>query len=134
MFNAQCSMFNQGKFVRTFIGLLLVLTGCATPRGAAPRELHRDSLILSERRLDSIYVSTERLVDRTADTVYVRERQVEFRYLLQRDTIFVSRVDSIPYEVRITEYRPLPLKLSWRSIFVFLLILFFISLIKRCYS
>ena len=134
MFNAQCSMFNQGKFVRTFIGLLLVLTGCASHRSATPRELHRDSLVLSERRLDSIYVSTERLVDRTADTVYVRERQVEFRYLQLHDTLFVTRIDSIPYEVRITEYRPLPMKLSWKSIFVFLLILFFISLIKRCHS
>lgn len=111
-----------------------MLTGCATHRGAAPRELHRDSLILSERRLDSIYVSTERLVDRTADTVYVRERQVEYRYLQHRDTIFLSRVDSIPYEVRVTEYRPLPLKLSWKPIFVLLLILFLISIIKRCRS
>ena len=123
-------MFNQGKFVRTFIGLLLVLTGCATHRSATPRELHRDSLILSERRLDSIYVSTERLVDRTADTVYVRERQVEFRYLLHRDTIFLSRVDSIPVEVRVTEYRSLPLKISWKTLLLLFLILLLINKIR----
>ena len=130
MFNAQCSMFNQGKFVRTFIGLLLVLTGCASHRSVTPRELHRDSLVLSERRLDSIYVSTERLVDRTADTVYVRERQVEFRYLQLHDTLFVTRIDSIPYEVRVTEYRSLPLKISWKSIVILFLILLLTNKIK----
>ena len=112
----------------------MMLTGCASPRGTAPRELHRDSLVLSERRLDSIYVSTERLVDRTADTVYVRERQVEYRYLLHRDTIFLSRVDSIPFEVRVTEYRSLPLKFSRKSLLVIILILFLFSLMKRCHS
>lgn len=113
---------------------ILAFTSCATHRSVTPRELHRDSLVLSERRLDSIYVSTERLVDRTADTVYVRERQVEFRYLQLHDTLFVTRIDSIPYEVRITEYRTLPWKFSWKSIPIILLILFLFSLIKRCHS
>ena len=89
-----------------------------------------DSLVLSERRLDSIYVSTERLVDITADTVYVRERQVEFRYLQLHDTLFVTRIDSIPYEVRVTEYRSLPWKLSWKSLLILFLILLLINKIK----
>ena len=116
------------------IGLLLLLTGCASHRSATPRELHRDSLILSERRLDSIYVSTERLVDKTADTVYVRERQVEFRYLQFHDTLFVTRIDSIPYEVRVPEYRSLPLKITWKSFFILFLMLLLITIIKRCLS
>ena len=107
-----------------------MFTGCATHQSATPRELHRDSLILSERRLDSIYVSTERLVDRTADTVYVRERQVEFRYLQLHDTLFLTRIDSIPYEVRVTAYRTQPLKFSWKTLLLLFLILLLINKIK----
>ena len=47
----------------------------------------------------------DRQLDRTRDTVYLRDVSVEYRYRLLRDTIYKTRVDSIPYQVTVTEVK-----------------------------
>ena len=74
-----------------------LLAGCGTPRKTPVVErVIRDTLYLHQVQYDSVFVSQERYVDRSRDTLYVQERSVEHRYRLQRDTLRIHRVDSIP--------------------------------------
>ena len=74
-----------------------LLTGCGTQRKLPVIErIQRDTVYLHQVQYDSIFVSQERYVDRSHDTLYVQERSVEHRYRLQRDTLRIHQVDSVP--------------------------------------
>ena len=74
-----------------------LLAGCGTQRKLPVVErVTRDTLYLHQVQYDSIYVYRDRYVDRSRDTVYVNDRSVAYRYRLQRDTLRIHRVDSIP--------------------------------------
>ena len=84
----------------------LVLTGCATRRQlqVVDRITH-DKLYQSNVHYDSIYVSQDKYIDRSRDTVYLRDVSVEYRYRHLRDTIYKVQHDSIPYQVTVTEVK-----------------------------
>ena len=87
----------------------LVLTGCASHRPLQVAEhVTRDTLYLSSQQYDSIYVFQDRQLDRSRDTLLIRETNTEFRYKLLRDTVYKVQHDSIPYEVRIETVREVP--------------------------
>ena len=74
-----------------------LLAGCGTPRKLPVVErIQRDTVYLHQVQYDSVFVSQERYVDRSRDTLYVQERSVEYRYRLQRDTLRIHQVDSVP--------------------------------------
>ena len=74
-----------------------LLTGCGTQRKTSVVErVIRDTLYLHQVQYDSVYVYRDRYVDRSRDTVYVNDRSVAYRYRLQRDTLRIHRVDSVP--------------------------------------
>ena len=74
-----------------------LLAGCGTPRKLPVVErIQRDTVYLHQVQYDSVFVSQERYVDRSRDTLYVQERNVEYRYRLLRDTLRIHQVDSIP--------------------------------------
>ena len=74
-----------------------LLAGCGTPRKLPVVErVTRDTLYLHQVQYDSVFVSQERYVDRSRDTLYVQERSVEHRYRRLTDTLRIHRVDSIP--------------------------------------
>ena len=74
-----------------------LLAGCGTPRRLPVVErVTRDTLYLHQVQYDSIYVYRDRYVDRSRDTVYVNDRSVAYRYRLQRDTLRIHQVDSVP--------------------------------------
>ena len=74
-----------------------LLAGCGTPRKLPVVErVTRDTLYLHPVQYDSIYVYRDRYVDRSHDTVYVNDRSVAYRYRLQRDTLRIHQVDSVP--------------------------------------
>ena len=91
----------------------LVLTGCATRRQlqVVDRITH-DTLYQSNVHYDSIYVSQDKYIDRSRDTVYLRDVSVEYRYRHLRDTIYKVQHDSIPYQVTVTEVKELTRPLS----------------------
>lgn len=47
----------------------------------------------------------DKLVDRSKDTIYIKDVSVEYRYKLLKDTIKVVERDSIPYQVTVTEVK-----------------------------
>ena len=74
-----------------------LLAGCGTPRKTSVVErVTRDTLYLHQVQYDSVYVYRDRYVDRSCDTVYVNDRSVAYRYRLQRDTLRIHQVDSVP--------------------------------------
>ena len=83
-----------------------LLAGCGTPRKTSVVErVTRDTLYLHQVQYDSVFVSQERYVDRSHDTVYVNDRSVAYRYRLQRDTLRIHQVDSVPV-IREVEHTP----------------------------
>ena len=91
----------------------LVLTGCATRRQlqVVDRITH-DTLYQSNVQYDSIYIFQDRQLDRSRDTVYLRDVSVEYRYRHLLDTIYKVQHDSIPYQVTVTEVKEITRPLS----------------------
>ena len=85
--------------------------GCA--RLAIWREMHTDTVYVTRQQYDSVYIYKDRWLDRTHDTVYIRELSTEYRYKLLRDTLRMVERDSVPYEVVRTETREVERPLSW---------------------
>ena len=119
---------------RLFIILLallsaLVLTGCATRRQlqVVDRITH-DTLYHSNVHYDSVFVSHDRTTDyhlnplnplkpSETDTVFIKDRTVEYRYRLLRDTVYRVKIDSIPVirevdVVKVERYVPAIYRLS----------------------
>ena len=92
--------------------------GCRSARQAAQliREVRTDTRYLSSQHYDSIYIFQERTSDyhmnplnplkpSETDTVFIKDVSVEYRYHLLRDTIYKTQIDSIPYQVTVTEVK-----------------------------
>ena len=74
-----------------------LLAGCGTQRKLPVVErIQRDTLYLHQVQYDSVFVSQERYVDRSRDTLYVQERSIEHRYRRLTDTLRIHQVDSVP--------------------------------------
>ena len=74
-----------------------LLTGCGTQRKLPVVErVMRDTVQVTNVKQDSVFIYRDRTVDRSHDTVYINDRSVAYRYRLQRDTLRIHRVDSIP--------------------------------------
>ena len=111
------------------LALLALLSGCKSLPSRSVERITRDTVYIHNQRLDSVYVYQDRLIDRTQDTLHVKETRVEYRYRLLRDTIHHFHRDSIPYEVIV--YRERPLRSTVRSGLV-TLALFIIYLFILC--
>ena len=116
--------------------------GCRSAKQAAQliREVRTDTLYLNSQHYDSIYIFQERTSDyhmnplnplkpSETDTVFIKDVSVEYRYKLLRDTVYQTRVDSIPIlrEVEVVrEVRHIPWYaklLSWIGTLALLLLL-----------
>ena len=113
--------------------------GCRSAKQAAQlvREVHTDTLYLSNVQYDSIFVFNDRLLDRSRDTVYIKDSILEYRYRLLRDTIYKTQIDSIPIlrEVEVVrEVRHIPWYaklLSWIGTLALLFLLIRVILYLR---
>ena len=92
----------------------LVLTGCATRRQLqfVDRITH-DTLYQSNVHYDSIYVSQDKYIDRSRDTLLIKDKTVEYRYRLLRDTVYKTRIDSIPFIHEVEVIREVPRDRNW---------------------
>lgn len=95
--------------------ILLTCCSCGTSRHATQLVEHvqKDTIYLSNVQYDSIYIYQDKLVDRSRDTLYIKDKSIEYRYKLLRDTVKVVQRDSIPYEVTITEVKEIQRPLTW---------------------
>ena len=121
------------KYLLFILSLVTFCTfiGCRSAKQATQliREVHTDTLYLSNVQYDSIFVFKDRQLDRSRDTVYIKDSILEYRYKLLRDTIYKTRIDSIPVirEVEVVrEVRHVPWYakvLSWIGTLAIILLL-----------
>ena len=89
------------KKIIIFLILLVVactLIGCATSRQAtqvAVASAH-DTVYFNKVLYDSVYIDNWHHIFHRADTVVVEKTKLEYRYKLLRDTVFRTRIDSVP--------------------------------------
>ena len=93
---------------------LLTVYSCSTSRHVTQlvERTSVDTVYLSNVQYDSIYIFQDRQLDRSRDTVYLRDVSVEYRYRHLRDTIYKVQHDSIPYQVTVTEVKEITRPLS----------------------
>ena len=114
-----------------------LLAGCGTQRELPVVErVTRDTLYLHQVQYDSVFVSQERYVDRSRDTLYVQERSVEYRYRLQRDTLRIHQVDSVPVIREVEVVREVA-RTPWyakllAAVGLFVVFLFILKIRKTC--
>ena len=86
---------------------LMGMMSCSTHRHAVTveREMHTDTVYVTRQQYDSIYIYNDKTLDRTKDTVYLRELSTEYRYKLLRDTLRIIETDTIyiPYGVKVAD-------------------------------
>lgn len=106
----------------------LVCCSCGSTKVATQLVEHTstDTIYLSNVQYDSIYIYQDHLLDRSRDTIYLKDVSIEYRYKLLRDTIYKTQVDSIPYQVTVTETKEIQRPLTWydrltRSVFWFVI-------------
>ena len=138
VFDKNNLIMNYKLYALLFLTLLTVYS-CSTSRPLSqPAEhLTRDTLYLSSQHFDSVFVFRDRLLDRSRDTVYLKDSILEYRYKLLRDTVYKTRVDSIPVlrEVEVVrEVRHIPWYaklLSWIGVIALILLLARLLLLLR---
>lgn len=98
-----------------FFLTLLVCCSCGSTKVVTQvvRDIRADTIYLSNTQYDSIYIYQDKYVDRTRDTLYIKDKSIEYRYRLLKDTIRVVERDSIPYQVTVTEVKEIQRPLTW---------------------
>ena len=113
---------------------LLVCCSCGSTKVVTQTVEHvrKDTVYLSNIQYDSIYVYQDHvsehhigkmepvtnlekdiLIPIRTDTLYIKDKSIEYRYKMLRDTIYKTQVDSIPYQVSITETKEITRPLTW---------------------
>ena len=143
--------------------LIALMTACGASKHVTQLVEHvqKDTVHLNSKQYDSIYIFQDRVsehhlgtlppttsggqylnIPTRTDTIYIKDKSIEYRYKLLRDTIYKVERDSIPYQVTVTEIKEITRPLTWydhlsRAIlwlnigFVILLFIRFIRKIKR---
>ena len=109
--------------------LIALMTACSASKHVTQvvHDTRVDTVYLNSKQYDSIYIYRELDKDyhkgafnpsaltshSSPDTVFLKDKSIEYRYKLLRDTIKVVQRDSIPYEVRITEIKEVPRPKTW---------------------
>lgn len=111
----QLPNYNQIMVIAIFIATCLACCSCSSTKAVTQqvRDVHTDTVYLSNMQYDSIYIYQDRLLDRSKDTTYLKDVSVEYRYRVLKDTVRIVERDSIPYEVTITEVKEIIRPLTW---------------------
>lgn len=94
---------------------LLVCCSCSSTKQVTQVVEHvsKDTVYLSTLQYDSIYIFESHSSDVVHDTTYIKEKSIEYRYKLIKDTVRETKLDSIPYEVTIIETKEITRPLTW---------------------
>ena len=114
--------------------LLLTCCSCGSTKHITQlvRDVRVDTVYLSNVQYDSIYIYQDHISEHhlgtlptnltpeqylntpmRTDTLYIKDKSIEYRYKMLRDTIYKTQVDSIPYQVTITEVKEIQRPLTW---------------------
>lgn len=138
--NHDATLRKLDRMIEIFIliGILsltcLVCCSCGTTRQVTQIVEHTsiDTVYLSNVQYDSIYIYKDHVSEHhlgkmdlvtnlekdiqipiRADTLYIKDVSIEYRYKMLRGTIYKTQVDSIPYQVIVTEIKEITRPLTW---------------------
>ncbi len=84
--------------------VLCCISSCTTTKYVPVVEYHTDTLIKKMTQRDSIYLHDSTIVREKGDTVLIERWHTRYRDREVHDTVYQSRVDSIPQPYPVTEY------------------------------
>jgi hypothetical protein len=83
---------------------LLLLTGCTTTKYVPVETVRTDTLKVTKYERDSIYIHDSTIVREKGDTMLIEKWHTRWRDRWHHDTVYQSRVDSVPKPYPVTEY------------------------------
>ena len=86
------------------IAAMLMLTGCTTTKYVPVIEHQTDTLIQRVVERDSIHVHDSIRVTEKGDTVTIERWHTQYRDRWHHDSVYVSKIDSVPAPYPVTEY------------------------------
>ena len=91
-------------FFLVTVVVLCCISSCTTTKYVPVVEYHSDTLIQKMTQRDSIYLHDSTIVREKGDTVLIERWHTRYRDREVHDTVYQSRVDSIPQPYPVTEY------------------------------
>ena len=90
---------------------LLLLTGCTTTRYVPVETVRTDTLKVTKYERDSIYIHDSTIVREKGDTMLIEKWHTRWRDRWMHDTVYQSRVDSVPKPYPVEKH--VPAELTW---------------------
>jgi len=90
---------------------LLLLTGCTTTKYVPVETVRTDTLKVTKYERDSIYIHDSTIVREKGDTMLIEKWHTRWRDRWMHDTVYQSRVDSIPKPYQVE--KRVPAELTW---------------------
>ena len=84
--------------------VLFCISSCTTTKYVPVVEYHTDTLIQKMTQRDSIYLHDSTIVREKGDTVLIERWHTKYRDREVHDTVYQSRIDSVPAPYPVTEY------------------------------
>lgn len=127
------TLFSE-RFLVLIFGCLTLLVCCSCGSTKVTTQLVEhtsvDTVYLSNVQYDSIYIYKDHVSEHhlgtlepwnsgtfgsptRTDTLYIKDVSIEYRYKMLRDTIYKTQIDSIPYQVTVTEVKEFKRPLTW---------------------
>ena len=91
-------------FSFVMVVVLCCISSCTTTKYVPVVEYHTDTLIQKMTQRDSIYLHDSTIVREKGDTVLVERWHTKYRDREVHDTVYQSRIDSVPAPYPVTEY------------------------------
>lgn len=91
-------------FFFVMVVVLCCISSCTTTKYVPVVEYHTDTLIQKMTQRDSIYLHDSTIVREKGDTVLIERWHTKYRDREVHDTVYQSRVDSIPQPYPVVEY------------------------------
>ena len=105
----------QGASLIVLIIMALLLcamfTSCSTTKYVQVPVVHNDTTVVTKHQRDSIWMHDSVLVSEKGDTVRIEKWHTKFVAKEVHDTLYRSKVDSIPYPVEVI--KEVPAELTW---------------------
>ena len=90
--------------IAAMVVALLMLSGCTTTKYVPVIEHTTDTLVQRGVERDSIHVHDSIRVTEKGDTVTIERWHTQYRDRWHHDSVYVSKIDSVPAPYPVTEY------------------------------
>ena len=91
----------------------IMMTGCKTTEYVPVPEYHTDTIYQSKVVHDSIYQHDSTFIKEKGDSVYIERWHTKYVLKEKTDTLYESRVDSIPVPYEVVKEVEVEKSLSW---------------------